>query len=270
MKSKLVGLTVALCVTGANVYGSDGSGEGLERESPLVERAAPQVGTVLGGLANQAAKLDTISKDIGAISAVLEETTNPEIERLKQRIGDIENLLCPHINHQRLIWELRGWALIPEWLTQITAMNLLGKRISVERYGNGWITTVDNNHRWTLYCKLNPTYKQLMAISHTDMEAAYVHLQSSYSTTYRFQDEVRKYIHEFAKYASEMHIGTNTDAQESGDTDQTLADDIAFFLPAQTDGLTAARIAKIPTRCENYKSYTKDGAFLRIEVLPED
>jgi hypothetical protein len=36
MKSKLVGLTVALCVTGvAEVYGSGESEEGLERERVL-------------------------------------------------------------------------------------------------------------------------------------------------------------------------------------------------------------------------------------------
>jgi hypothetical protein len=47
MKSKLVGLTVALCVTGvANVYGSGGSRGVLERESPVVERAGGLTRTV--------------------------------------------------------------------------------------------------------------------------------------------------------------------------------------------------------------------------------
>ncbi|MDR1333373.1 MAG: hypothetical protein LBJ69_03150 [Holosporales bacterium] len=104
MKSKLVGLTVALCVIGmAEVYGSGGSEEGLE--SPVVERTVPpRVSTLFGGMKVLQARVEGVdsaltdpdtglSKRVDDMRLAIDGNGNQQLVSLMKRVADLETAI---------------------------------------------------------------------------------------------------------------------------------------------------------------------------------
>ncbi|MDR1332918.1 MAG: hypothetical protein LBJ69_00725 [Holosporales bacterium] len=99
MKNKLVTSTLILGLIAGEAWSS--REREREVETPVVERSASQVGTVLGSLAKQTTQLGTISKDIGSIAVAISGSNDPVSEGLKQRVEAIEKL----VGHPAVIQE---------------------------------------------------------------------------------------------------------------------------------------------------------------------
>ncbi|MDR1333421.1 MAG: hypothetical protein LBJ69_03400 [Holosporales bacterium] len=281
---------------------------------------------MLGGLATQTTKLNTISKDIGSIAVAISGSHDPVTEGLKQRVealeelvghpaivqepevvageedvgepGEegpvvvatpptiipatgiylhIENLLCPYIEQQRLRWDLKEWAQLPDWMVETIATTLCGKRIAIERYGDRSIPRDEpySKMRWTLYAELTYTpTDRIVCISCIDWEAAYA---IGYGRTLAGNicelgtPRTNLIMTFYLKYAYTLHVGMTKDVDTLPDADDELVAALnvrSGFIP-QTDP-TPDRTARIPKQYAYYKKNPTLGpAFLKIDVLPE-
>jgi hypothetical protein len=238
-----------------------------------------------GILRHSAYGLEEIRRAIGQLTVVATEGDSAVfIADLREVIGEvvnnrIENLLRPHIEHQRLIWELQGWTRLPDWFVNIISASLLGKRVAFERYGMGYATArdpADRPHRWTLYCegtfsKRSGGHTNYIAVSTVDMEPAYTQSYTAGRSGWArgsTPGAARASLGHELDGATMYHAGISTDSDEQAATDSGITPSLADFALTTADNLTAERISRIPTRCANYKSYTSYGAFLRIDILP--
>ncbi|MDR1333386.1 MAG: hypothetical protein LBJ69_03215 [Holosporales bacterium] len=197
----------------------------------------------------------------------------------------MENLLCPYIEQQRLRWDLKEWALLPDWLTELIATRLHGKRITIERLGYGDLTpsTVNCDPTiWALYSELNTdsihaayNYDRIVTASKPGGEAAFALIYHSTGSQQLDEDGTPQAQLLIAGYLhpSTLTVGTvRKDRLPNEAQDPRLATVLSLSKLLQLQEPTAAQIAAIPTLLTNIArgSSPQDCvALLKIDVLPE-
>ncbi|MDR1332957.1 MAG: hypothetical protein LBJ69_00940 [Holosporales bacterium] len=191
----------------------------------------------------------------------------------------IENLLCPYIEQQRLRWDLKEWALLPDWLTELIATRLHGKRITIERHGRAITTPFENNgkFRWLLYAEVSSSnnFDRLIAVSKSDWVIAYAaaYVQEGTGNTWEVDSAKAQFVlAAHLRGISTMQVGTVADRCHSvanSDTKlKTLLD--TFSIIKNGSDPTTNCVTDLPTLCINYNDNLAMGrALLKIDVLPE-
>ncbi|MDR1332842.1 MAG: hypothetical protein LBJ69_00300 [Holosporales bacterium] len=195
--------------------------------------------------------------------------------------GRIENLLRPHIEHQQLIWDLKEWAQVPDWLIEMIMIALNSRQLTTERCSKGLRELqkyhINNEPRWMLYAEVNingTSLDRMICISKTDWELAYMigyMLSSSGGPNTVEPTQMKYYIAHCLSSAYTIYVGAVNDTRQNlpdPDPAATAAFNVQTAYTGQTDPPTSIA-ATVPAMYAHVKQGKSNGAFLKIDVLPE-